>query len=79
MLRTGCSCSVYERGYRSLRETTPDAKEEAMMLLEAWRAFEDTAESQSEAARAACVEAVEKRMPKRVKRKVIPRPSGMCQ
>jgi hypothetical protein len=48
----------------------PDAKEEAVMLLEAWRAFEAEAESQSESARSACVEAVEKRMPKRVKRKV---------
>jgi crooked neck len=31
---------VYERGYRSLREVQPDAKEEAVMLLEAWRDFE---------------------------------------
>lgn len=37
-------CSVYERAFRSLRENQPDAKEEAVMLLEAWRAFEaDTA------------------------------------
>ena len=33
-------CSVYERAFRSLREHQPDAKEEAVMLLEAWRAFE---------------------------------------
>lgn len=31
---------VYERAYRSLRESQPDAKEEAVMLLEAWRSFE---------------------------------------
>jgi len=61
-------CSVYERAYRSLRETQPDAKEEAVMLLEAWKATEAAAES--ETARAVGVEAVEKRMPKRIKRKV---------
>ena len=32
--------SVYERAYRSLREDQPDAKEEAVMLLEAWRNME---------------------------------------
>ena len=32
--------SVYERAFRSLRDNQPDAKEEAVMLLEAWRAFE---------------------------------------
>lgn len=36
----GLMCSVYERAFRSLRENQPDAKEEAVMLLEAWRAFE---------------------------------------
>jgi hypothetical protein len=33
-------CQVYERAFRSLREGQPDAKEEAVMLLEAWREFE---------------------------------------
>lgn len=65
------TCRVYERAYQSLRETQPDAKEEAVMLLEAWRAFEAEAESHGEAQRAAAIAAVEKRMPKRVKRKVI--------
>lgn len=32
--------SVYERAFRSLRDNQPDAKEEAVMLLEAWQAFE---------------------------------------
>jgi crooked neck len=32
--------AVYERGFRSIREGTPDAKEEAVMLLESWRDFE---------------------------------------
>lgn len=31
---------VYERAFRGLREGQPDAKEEAVLLLEAWRAFE---------------------------------------
>ena len=57
-------CSVYERAFRSLRDTAPDAKEEAVMLLEAWRASEAGA-----AAGAAGAEAVERRMPKRIKRK----------
>lgn len=55
---------MYERAFRSLRDTAPDAKEEAVMLLEAWRAFEAGASSG-----AAGAEAVERRMPKRIKRK----------
>ena len=43
-------------------ETQPDAKEERVMLLEAWRAFEAGA-ADGDAAR------VEKKMPRRVKRK----------
>ena len=31
---------MYERAFRGLRDGQPDAKEEAVMLLEAWRAFE---------------------------------------
>lgn len=63
-------CSVYERAFRSLRETQPDAKEEAVMLLEAWRGFErGGAEAVPEQQRAAAVAAVERRMPKRIKRK----------
>lgn len=31
---------VYERAFRGLRDGQPDAKEEAVMLLEAWRTFE---------------------------------------
>ena len=41
------------------------------MLLEAWRATEAQAESVSADACAAAVQAVEKRMPKRIKRKVL--------
>ena len=31
---------MYERALRRLRATQPDAKEEAVMLLQAWLAFE---------------------------------------
>jgi len=70
--REAAARGVYERAYQCLRNDQPDAKEEAVMLLEAWRAFEQRAAARQEeggdgAARA--VEAVEKRMPKRVKRK----------
>ena len=62
-------CSVYERAFRSLRESQPDAKEEAVMLLEAWRTFEQTAEGPTDVQKATAVEAVERRMPKRIKKK----------
>eukprot|EP00877_Chromochloris_zofingiensis_P007788 jgi/Chrzof1/3262/Cz12g18090.t1 len=61
---------VYERAYRSLRESQPDAKEEAVMLLEAWRSFEagcSAFRSPEDVAKA--VQAVEKKLPKRIKRK----------
>ena len=64
-------CSVYERAFTSLRDSQPDAKEEAVMLLEAWRSAEAQAESGSAEDRSAAVQAVEKRMPKRIKRKVL--------
>lgn len=62
---------MYERAFTSLRESQPDAKEEAVMLLEAWRNAEAQTESTSAEARTAAVQAVEKRMPKRIKRKVL--------
>ncbi|GMH39793.1 hypothetical protein BSKO_07691 [Bryopsis sp. KO-2023] len=60
---------VYERAFRSLRESQPDAKEEAVMLLEAWREFEKNTISRDPEERAKAVDAVTKKMPKRVKRK----------
>jgi len=45
--------AVYERGFRSIREGAPDAKEEAVMLLEAWRDFE-AAGSEFRSVRIAC-------------------------
>jgi len=55
---------VYERANRGLMETTPDLKEERVMLLEAWRTFEKRVGSGEEA-----VEAITQKMPRRVKRK----------
>jgi crooked neck len=64
--------AVYERAFRALRESQPDAKEEAVAALEAWRAFEagaGRAEAEAEAERRRAVEAVEAKLPRRVKRK----------
>ncbi|GBF94687.1 hypothetical protein Rsub_07423 [Raphidocelis subcapitata] len=66
--------SVYERAFRSLREGQPDAKEEAVMLLEAWREFEQGCAAFRPAGDvAAAVAAVEAKLPRRIKRK---RPAG---
>lgn len=54
---------VYERAFRALRDSQPDAKEEAVLLLEAWREFEKAAAISGD------VSAVEAKMPRRVKRK----------
>ena len=59
--RAARAVDVYKRALRSLRESQPDAKEERVMLLEAWRAHE--AETGGDVAE------VEKKMPRRVKRK----------
>lgn len=39
-MRCEAARAVYTRALRSLRETQPGAKDEAVMLLEAWRDFE---------------------------------------
>jgi len=61
--------AVYQRAYKSLRDSAPNAKEEALMLLEAWKTFEESATHGSDAEREEHVAAVQKKMPKRVKRK----------
>lgn len=38
--REGRAADIYDRAFRSLRESQADSKEEAVMLLEAWRDFE---------------------------------------
>ena len=62
---------VYERGFKTLRESQPDAKDEAVMLLEAWKEFEkqiDATRAEEESANER-VKSVEAKMPRRVKRK----------
>lgn len=70
--------TVFERAFRSLRDESPDLKEEAVAVLEAWRALEARAsaaaaasssgeeEKKATAARSARVEA---KFPRRIKRK----------
>ena len=43
--REGRARSAYERALRTLRDGQPDAKEEALMLLQAWLDFESQATS----------------------------------
>lgn len=59
---------LYQRAYKSLRDSQPDNKEEAVMLLEAWRDFEKSSTSTT-TTKEHLIAAVETKMPKRVKRK----------
>jgi crooked neck len=61
--------NVYSRGFVRLRENEPDAKAEAALLLDEWLRFERECKSQAEGAKARAVEAVEKKVPKRVKKR----------
>uniref|UniRef100_A0A061QTJ9 Crooked neck n=1 Tax=Tetraselmis sp. GSL018 TaxID=582737 RepID=A0A061QTJ9_9CHLO len=67
--REAAARSVYERAYRCLRDEQPEAKEEAVLLLEAWRRFEQEAAARGGEASSSAVEAVERRLPRRIKRK----------
>ncbi|KAG2493851.1 hypothetical protein HYH03_008067 [Edaphochlamys debaryana] len=60
---------VYDQAFKTLRDIAPGAKEEAVMLLEAWKAFEGEQEWSDPAERSKRVAEVEKKMPRRVKRK----------
>lgn len=61
--------AVYERGFAALRADAPDAKEEAAMLLDAWRAFEAAAAAAGSSAATAALAAVDAKRPQRVKRR----------
>eukprot|EP00199_Chlamydomonas_sp_CCMP681_P001209 CAMPEP_0119102100 /NCGR_PEP_ID=MMETSP1180-20130426/957_1 /TAXON_ID=3052 ORGANISM="Chlamydomonas cf sp, Strain CCMP681" /NCGR_SAMPLE_ID=MMETSP1180 /ASSEMBLY_ACC=CAM_ASM_000741 /LENGTH=713 /DNA_ID=CAMNT_0007086327 /DNA_START=55 /DNA_END=2196 /DNA_ORIENTATION=+ len=61
--------AVYVRALRSLRETQPGAKDEAVMLLEAWREFEEAQTWRPKEEQQQSVQAVLNKMPKKVKRK----------
>ncbi|GAQ90302.1 crooked neck protein [Klebsormidium nitens] len=56
--------AVYERAHESLKAASPDLKEERVLLLEAWRDFEQGSGPDAEKA-----QEVEAKMPKKVKRK----------
>jgi crooked neck len=56
--------AVYQRAVDELKEADPDSKEERVMLLEAWKSFEDTLPAQFSQSRD-----VKAKFPKRVKRK----------
>ena len=62
---------VYERGFKSIREFQPEAKEEALMLLEAWRDFERgiLAARPQDSQAAESLKQVEEKLPRRVKKK----------
>lgn len=64
--------AVFERGFKALREHSPNAKQEAVLLLDAWRAAEAGAAREwgrAQADVAAAVAAVDAKAPRRVKRK----------
>eukprot|EP00892_Ulva_mutabilis_P002068 jgi/Ulvmu1/11862/UM081_0020.1 len=68
---------VYVRAFNRMRENEPDAKAEAALLLEEWLRFEKGSRGDA-AQQAARVEAVEKKLPKTVKKKRrIEAPEGM--
>ena len=60
--------NVFERALEALKTNQPDAKEERMMLLEAWKVFEENGSGAADEKKE-LVDAVDKKMPKRVKRK----------
>jgi crooked neck len=59
---------VFERALEALKTNQPDAKEERVMLLEAWKVFEENASGASNEKKE-LIDVVDKKMPKRVKRK----------
>eukprot|EP00210_Caulerpa_lentillifera_P002945 g2812.t1 len=62
--------SVYRRALCSIRETSPSSKDEAVLLLGAWKKFEEENELiESEEERSKAIDEVVKKFPKRVKRK----------
>lgn len=71
--RLDAARKVFETAYKTLRTNRPDAKEERVVLLEAWKVFEQ--ENGDEKS----VESVTKRLPKAIKRrrKVVDEATGV--
>lgn len=61
--------AVYNRGFKAIRESDPDSKEAAAMLLDAWLGFERECVGTDAEARERAVAAVEGKRPKRVKKR----------
>lgn len=60
---------VYQRAFKRMREEEPDAKAEAALLLEEWLKFEKDCRVGSAEEKDSNVAAVEKKMPKTVKKR----------
>lgn len=60
---------VYQRAFKRMREEEPDAKAEAALLLEEWLKFEKGCRVGSVEERESNIAAVEKKIPKTVKKK----------
>lgn len=60
---------VYQRAFRRMREEEPDAKAEAALLLEEWLKFEKGCRVGTDEEKENNVSAVEKKMPKTVKKR----------
>lgn len=67
--RQAAARSVYQRAFKRMREEEPDAKAEAALLLEEWIKFEKGCRAGSPQERASNIAAVEKKMPKTVKKR----------
>jgi crooked neck len=67
--RQAAARGVYSRAFARLRDNEPDAKAEAALLLEEWLRFERACRGEAEGEQAAHVAAVERKLPKTVKKK----------
>lgn len=67
--REGRARAVYERAYKTLRDTAPEEKEEAVMLLDAWEEFERGCVGVGGEERARAGDAVRSKRPTRVKKR----------
>ena len=73
--RQNAARKVYQRAFKRMREEEPDSKAEAALLLEEWLKFEKGCRVGTEEEKASNVSAVEKKIPKTVKkRRKIPSP-----
>lgn len=67
--RQAAARKVYQRAFKRMREEEPDAKAEAALLLEEWLKFEKGCRVGSDEEREANIAAVERKVPKTVKKR----------